>query len=97
MLELGEHSESAHREVARSLTDAGFRTVAASGEFSPAFAELGSATNGTRVICTEAPEDGWDSLRQALSGDEVVLVKGSRGVKLECIVEKLAGYFGAED
>jgi len=97
MLELGKHSGPAHREVARSLTDAGFRTVAASGEFSRAFADLGSATNGTRVIYAEDPEDSWDALRQALSGDEVVLVKGSRGVQLERIVEKLAGHFGSED
>lgn len=97
MLELGDHSGPAHREVARSLTDAGFSTVAASGEFSRAFKELGSATNGTRVISSPDPEDSWDALRQALSGDEVVLVKGSRGVKLERIVEKLAGHFGSED
>ncbi len=97
MLELGEHSGPAHREVARSLAHAGFRTVAASGEFSLAFEELGSAANGTRVISAEDPEDSWDALRQALSGDEVVLVKGSRGVQLERIVEKLAGHFGSED
>lgn len=97
MLELGTHSGLAHLAVARSLTDAGFKTVAASGEFSPAFEKLGLAANGTRVIYAENPEDSWDALRQALSGDEVVLVKGSRGVQLERIVEKLAGHFGVED
>lgn len=97
MLELGEHTEPAHQDVARLLIDAGFRIVAASGEFSPAFEALGSATNGTRVMLSEDPEETWEALRGSLDGDEVVLVKGSRGVRLERIVEKLAGHFGTED
>ena len=97
MLELGEHSEPAHRDVARALISAGFQTVAASGEFSAAFEALGVAANGTRVVLADDPVEAWDSLRQSLSGDEVVLVKGSRGVRLERIVDKLAGHFGEED
>jgi UDP-N-acetylmuramyl pentapeptide synthase len=82
--------------VAEALLDAGFATVAASGEFSPAFERLGPVANGTDLLLTEDPEESWEGLREALAGDEVVLVKGSRGVQLERIVEKLARHFGTD-
>ena len=57
----------------------------------------GTHDGGPRVVLADDPVEAWDSLRQSLSGDEVVLVKGSRGVRLERIVDKLAGHFGEED
>lgn len=95
MLELGGHSDSAHREVARRLLDAGFRLIVAVGEFGPAFQALGTARNGTTVACPRTSDEAWQALRQGLAGDEVVLVKASRGVKLETMVDRLAAEFGS--
>ncbi len=97
MLELGSHSAAAHESVARSLVDAGFSRVVALGEFRLAFAALAETTNGTRVTDAVEPSDAVQTLVSELTGDEVVLVKASRGARLERVVEGLAERFGVED
>lgn len=94
MLELGTTSDSAHRLVAERLLDAGFSLIAATGEFETAVREAGGARNGTRIVLAPDADDVWDRLVAELEGDEVVLVKGSRGVRLERIVERLRRRFG---
>jgi UDP-N-acetylmuramoyl-tripeptide--D-alanyl-D-alanine ligase len=105
MLELGRRSGRAHRQVARRLLDAGFSPVAATGEFVPAFRALlgeeGSAGDGqprrgaSRVVFAEGAEEAGRELAALLDGDEVVLVKGSRGAGLEDALEVLEEAFGA--
>lgn len=94
MLELGERSPGAHREVAERLAHAGFSLVAATGEFAEAVRSLQEGRNGTRFLASEDPLEVWEPLVQGLRGDEVVLVKGSRGVRLERIVDRLEARFG---
>lgn len=96
MRELGDASEAAHREVAERLFAAGFELVAAIGEFESVVERLGSERNGTRVVAGREPEDVWRPLAKALRGDEVVLVKASRGIQLERIVERLRDRFSSE-
>jgi UDP-N-acetylmuramoyl-tripeptide--D-alanyl-D-alanine ligase len=96
MRELGAASEAAHREVAERLFRAGFELVAATGEFKSVAERLGSERNGTRVVAGRGPEEVWPPLVEALGGDEVVLVKASRGVRLERIVELLRDRFSSE-
>jgi UDP-N-acetylmuramoyl-tripeptide--D-alanyl-D-alanine ligase len=95
MLELGRHSEKAHRSVASELLDAGFECIVALGDFGPAFDSLGPVRNGTTVACREKVEDAWDALQERLQGHEVVLVKASRGVRLEAVVDRIAAEYGA--
>jgi UDP-N-acetylmuramoyl-tripeptide--D-alanyl-D-alanine ligase len=94
MLELGTQSDMAHDEVARSLVDAGFDRVLALGEFGSAFERLTSATNGTRVERVSSPASAVELLATELAGDEVVLVKASRGERLERVIEGLEALFG---
>jgi UDP-N-acetylmuramoyl-tripeptide--D-alanyl-D-alanine ligase len=94
MLELGSSTEAAHRTVAQELVDAGFELIVALGEFGPAFCALGSVRNGTTVAYPESAEEAWRALRGGLDGDEVVLVKASRGVQLETVVERLVAEYG---
>jgi UDP-N-acetylmuramoyl-tripeptide--D-alanyl-D-alanine ligase len=96
MLELGSHSDTAHDQVARSLLEAGFDPVLALGEFGPAFDRLSTPANGTRVKRVTSPASAIETLRSKLSGDEVVLVKASRGERLERVVEGLEARFGEE-
>lgn len=100
MLELGEREAEAHREVAAWLVEAGFSLVAATGAFAPAAREAAGARgarNGTRFLAAEDPEEVWEPLATELRGDEVVLVKGSRGVRLERILERLERRFARAD
>lgn len=94
MLELGEAAPDAHRRVADRLLRTGFSTVVATGEFVPAFRETAAASDGARVVPAEGPEEAGDRVVDALTGDEVVLVKGSRGAGLERVVERLEERFG---
>jgi len=92
MLELGEGGTVAHRDVARLLIDAGFALVAATGAF--AAVELEGSANGTRVLRAPEPDAVWDAFAAALEGDEVVLVKASRGARLERVLDRLERRFG---
>lgn len=97
MLELGDRSEDAHRRVASRLRDAGFRPVVATGEFVPAFEALGGGWGrgpDPDVVTAGDAGEAADRLVERLEGDEVVLVKGSRGAGLEVVVRRLAEEFG---
>jgi UDP-N-acetylmuramoyl-tripeptide--D-alanyl-D-alanine ligase len=93
MLELGGHEAKAHDDIARLLASSGFALVAATGAF--ARRELRAAdTNGTRFIVAEEPDDAWDRFAGDLRGDEVVLVKASRGAHLERVLDRIDREFG---
>jgi len=108
MLELGSASDEAHREVAGRLLESGFGPIVATGEFVGAFERLASAgltgpdlaggatePAGPVVAAADADEAGR-ILSDLLRGDEVVLVKGSRGVHMEQVVDRLAAVFDGE-
>ncbi len=97
MLELGSQSTAAHERIARSLIEAGFSRVVALGEFRPAFDSLSRISNGMQVTSVARPADAVTTLAAELTGDEVVLVKASRGERLERVVDGLAKQFGAGD
>jgi UDP-N-acetylmuramoyl-tripeptide--D-alanyl-D-alanine ligase len=82
MLELGETSVELHAELARDVMDAEPHIVAAMGEFIPAFDSF-TEVLGDRLIFAEDAESLGRLVAGRLSGGELVLVKGSRGVFLE--------------
>lgn len=94
MLELGERAGEAHRRVARRLLEAGFDPIVAAGAFREAFASLDPGD--VRVLAAEDAEDAGRRLAEVLSGDEAVLVKGSRGARMERVVEALEERFGTD-
>ena len=94
MLELGDASPEAHRDVARRLAESSFEIVAATGLFRPAAERLNGHAPGVEVVTAEDNDTLWERLRGRLRGDEVVLVKGSRGAHMEELVERLAERFG---
>ena len=97
MLELGSQSDSAHEHIARALIEAGFSRVVALGKFRPAFDTLSETTNGTRVTSVARPDEAVAALVTELTGDEVILVKASRGERLERVVDGLAERLGTGD
>jgi len=90
MLELGTAEAAAHAEVAAELVRAGFTFVVALGAFQPAFQAM-SLPEGVRVLNPTTVQAAADALAGELQGDEVLLVKASRGVKLEGVIDSLTG------
>jgi len=91
MLELGEAEEVAHRELGRSARETGIAVTAFFGPRSSlTFEEFSSSPSPfASAHFTEIdPLLAW--LRPRIQPGDTVLVKGSRGMKLERVVEALA-------
>jgi UDP-N-acetylmuramoyl-tripeptide--D-alanyl-D-alanine ligase len=94
MLELGATSDALHRASARAIADADVDLVVATGLFVDAFQPL-AATLGERLVLADDADGAFEPMADRLGGDEVVLLKGSRGVALERLIPRLEERFGA--
>ena len=94
MLELGRGSAEIHRELADEVAALDLDVIVATGEFVEAFGSHSSAL-GSRLIAVQDPLEAWASLDAVLEGNEVVLLKGSRGVALERLLPRLEDKWGS--
>lgn len=85
MRELGRESEALHREIARDLAALAPDVLALVGDFVPAFEAVAPEYPGRVVAAPDAQTMG-PHLALELRGDEVVVLKGSRGTALEHIL-----------
>lgn len=93
MLELGDYSETAHREVGKYAAEKKIDVLYAFGEQSKYIAE--EAKKGVqRVLWFDDKAQLAKTLVQDVKSGDCVLFKASRGMKLEEIIEKL--YEGLE-
>ncbi len=83
MLELGEYGVSAHREIGEILSSLGVAHLIAVG---PLMKEAVSRF-GRNAIATESPEEAGAELAKLVREGDVVLIKGSRGMKMEKVME----------
>jgi UDP-N-acetylmuramoyl-tripeptide--D-alanyl-D-alanine ligase len=88
MRELGADTDTLHREVAEALVKLDPDLLAAVGEFVPALAPH-AARLGERLLTATDPLALGPLLAERLRGDEVVVLKASRGVALERILPAL--------
>ena len=88
MRELGAGAAALHAEIAKRAVESSIDLVAGIGEFAPALAALGDA----RVVTATDVDDLWPKLRAKLAPDAVILLKASRGVKLERLVPHLTAW-----
>ena len=88
MRELGEDSPVLHREIADALVDLHPELIAAVGEFVPAFEPYAGALRH-RLVTAPDPLALAPLLSERLRGDEIVVLKASRGVALERILPAL--------
>jgi UDP-N-acetylmuramoyl-tripeptide--D-alanyl-D-alanine ligase len=95
MLELGPHSEALHEEAARQIAAMDVDLVVGIGLFVPAFAPL-AAGLGDRLVLADDADAAFPAMAERMKGDEVVLLKGSRGVALERLIPRLEGRFGGD-
>ncbi len=89
MLELGAFEGEAHRDLGSSAAGAGVQVLAAFGPRSRATAEAARAARVPEVFHTEDVDELVRFVRERLRPADVLLVKGSRGMKLERLVEAL--------
>lgn len=82
MLELGEFSEEAHRQVGEKAASVGCECVLTFGELSR-FISDEADKNGCRAISFDDKEKMAQFLFENLKKNDTVLFKGSRGMKME--------------
>ena len=92
MLELGPHTPRLHDEIAREALESGIELIGALGEFGAAFARL--APHDTRVVTAADTDTLWAALSSRLAPDAVILLKGSRGMRLERLLKPIAEWAG---
>lgn len=90
MRELGPKAASLHTEVAEALVALDPDLLAAVGEFAPAFVPWRAQLGDRLIVAEDAPTMGR-RLALRLRGDELVVLKGSRGVALERMIPDLVG------
>ncbi|HSW28250.1 MAG TPA: UDP-N-acetylmuramoyl-tripeptide--D-alanyl-D-alanine ligase [Longimicrobiales bacterium] len=91
MLELGPASAALHAEVLRHALSLRLDLVVATG----AFADVAAGIRDDRIVTAADWKSGYPALRDRLAGDEVVLLKASRGVALEGMLPLLVADFDA--
>lgn len=93
MLELGPTELDLHRDVGRFAVGAGLALLVCFGSRARAIGE-GATEAGIppeHVNYTEDPAEAVEMVRRHARPDDVILVKGSRGMKMERISDPLAG------
>lgn len=98
MLELGRYEEPAHAEVGREAVRVGAAHLIACGE---RMAHAGRAAltatmerpaaSRTKIVLLKDAADAADCVREVARPEDVVLVKGSRGMRMERVVSALGG------
>ena len=87
MLELGEHSHTFHLKAGQAIPT-NIDLLITVGSHSRAIAE-GAAGSVQSIISCDTPKQAAQQLTQYAQPGDAVLVKGSRGIKLEQVLEEL--------
>jgi UDP-N-acetylmuramoyl-tripeptide--D-alanyl-D-alanine ligase len=87
MRELGSNAAALHTEIARRALASSFDVIAGVGDFATALDTAGGTD--PRVVTAADIDDLWPRLRTRLTPDAVILLKASRGVRLERLVPPL--------
>jgi UDP-N-acetylmuramoyl-tripeptide--D-alanyl-D-alanine ligase len=90
MLELGPAGETMHRDSGRHMAEAGIDVVLGVRGLAQAIVE-GARESGVQAEFLSTPEEAGEWLARELKPGDVVLLKASRGVRLERALEKVTG------
>lgn len=93
MLELGELAESAHAQLGTEVADQPIDYLVAVGEL-PALAAQSAADSGmdrNRIVSVDKRQDAVAFLKKNIRSGDCLLVKGSRGSKMEEVIDGLTG------
>jgi UDP-N-acetylmuramoyl-tripeptide--D-alanyl-D-alanine ligase len=98
MLELGDHGPEMHRKCGREIAAMGVDVLIGvrglASELVAGALECPANAPGLTSFC-ETPEEAAEILVAGAVPGDVILVKGSRGVRMEIVVERLKAAFGS--
>jgi UDP-N-acetylmuramoyl-tripeptide--D-alanyl-D-alanine ligase len=94
MLELGEISESAHRDLGRAVAASGAAEFVGMGRWAQVAVEAARQAGLAESHHVTTFEDTVALLLKRLAPGDAVLVKGSRGMRMERVVDALVARFG---
>jgi murE/murF fusion protein len=95
MLELGEHAESMHRNIGRIAAGSDIAMLYVTGQFAQTVAAGAMDEDmDSHDIFTGTKQEILEVITGRLSHDDWVLVKGSRGMAMEMIVQGLLDWAG---
>lgn len=90
MLEMGSHAKDAHRDIGAYAARSGLSGIFATGQYAGDVAKGAADANMKETaVFTGSKEAIQDRLFSVMSNSDWILVKGSRGMKMETIVKKL--------
>jgi UDP-N-acetylmuramoyl-tripeptide--D-alanyl-D-alanine ligase len=92
MRELGAAAERSHRDIATTALISGADVVAGIGDFAAALAATGEGD--VRVVTATDVDELWPILQPRLAPDAAILLKASRGVRLERMLPLLNVWAG---
>ena len=90
MLELGPTAPRLHDEIARAALEANVDVIAGVGEFALALQRVEAPSR--KIVTAPDAESVWPELAKRLQPDAIILLKGSRGVRLERLVPHLTSW-----
>jgi UDP-N-acetylmuramoyl-tripeptide--D-alanyl-D-alanine ligase len=97
MLELGEIAEDAHREIGRAIAAAGVAELVGMGRLARVAVEAAQEAGLAESHQTDSFEDTMAVILKRLAPGDAVLVKGSRSMRMERVVDALMARFGGAD
>jgi len=99
MLELGNYAERLHKEVGAKVADANIDVLWAVGPLSRFVAEEAIANGMPRenILSCETSEEMCSFVASQLKKDDTVLIKGSRRMKLECVLRQIENCFSGRN
>lgn len=89
MLELGEISKQAHYDLGKKIAESGFNVGIFVGQYKDDMAR-GAQENGLENVLTfKTSEEAAQKLKEGVDNNDILLVKGSQGARMEKIVKAL--------
>jgi len=92
MLELGEKADLFHNQLGESIASTGVDYLITVGQLARqiALGAIQSGMSGSHVFICDSNDESIEKLEKLLNADDVVLVKGSRGMRMEEIIQALS-------
>ena len=89
MLELGKTSKKAHKDIGAFVAKHGIDVLITKGYLSREIARGAKSSGMTKIYRSASNEEARKLLKKIIKPNDVILIKGSRGMKMEEIAENL--------
>jgi UDP-N-acetylmuramoyl-tripeptide--D-alanyl-D-alanine ligase len=96
MLELGAHADRLHAECGRAAAESGLAlliTVGGEPAQKMAFAAANAGMNPSSIVYVPSSAEAADLALKTVRAGDLVLVKGSRGIRTDVVVDRLKAEF----